>query len=386
MSVTTRGERIGQLATVGLAAIFAFAVLGYLFGGLPGGTVASGSAPPGATAAATPSPTPPPPTITVAQDTCCEQSARFFRATWESSQPVVAAAVSLAPDPGFACDAALDAGAKKGTFGCAGLLKGATQYVATLRLTTAGGAYPYEHRFKTMGDKLENVKWFTEFEDVKGEPLACAAASCRIIQNYTAGKDPMTAEQILAIGKTLNRSNDPGLDPAGIASVLKRLNPANNYHYYRYETREEATKASVYWLLRSGKPVVVISLAGQHAPLLIGFRGAFGTFYDDPVNQVTGVVVQDPQRGDVRPETAGRRPDKYRSPGFQTGQLLGLGEWYTDEWWLAYSYAPSLAGYGNIDRNDGAYPTPHWARTFVLIVDDGDAVNPPDREGRVKYR
>ena len=54
--------------------------------------------------------------------------------------------------------------------------------------------------------------------------------------------------------------------------------------------------------------------------------------------------------------------------------------------WLAYPYAPTLAGYGNIDRNDGASPAPHWARTFVLVVDDGDAANPPDREGRVKYR
>ncbi|MSQ37030.1 MAG: hypothetical protein EXR61_01785 [Chloroflexi bacterium] len=384
--MTTRGERVGQLVMLGLAALFAYAVLEFLTGGLPGG-VASSSSGLAATPTASPTPPPAPPRVTVAQDTCCDQSARFLRATWDSSEPVKVAAVAVVPDPGFACEATFDASAKKGAFGCVGLLKGATPYVATLRLTTAAGTFPFEHRFKTMGDKLENVKWFTEFEDVKGEPLACAAASCRIIQNYTSGgKDPMTAEQILALGMTLNRSNDPGLDPVGVAAVLKRLNPANNYHYYRYGTREEATTAAVYWLLRSGKPVVTITLAGQHAPLLIGFRGAFGTFYDDPVNTVSGVVVQDPQRGDVRPETASRRPDKYRTPGFQTGQLIGLGEWYTDEWWFAYSYATSLAGYGNIDRNDGAYPTPHWARTFVLIVDDGDADSPSDREGRVKYR
>ena len=40
----------------------------------------------------------------------------------------------------------------------------------------------------------------------------------------------------------------------------------------------------------------------------------------------------------------------------------------------------------NIERSDGAYPTPHWAGKFVIIVDDADAENPPDREGRVKFR
>ena len=40
----------------------------------------------------------------------------------------------------------------------------------------------------------------------------------------------------------------------------------------------------------------------------------------------------------------------------------------------------------NIERNDGVYPTPHWERKFVILVDDGDADNPPDREGRVRFR
>ena len=40
----------------------------------------------------------------------------------------------------------------------------------------------------------------------------------------------------------------------------------------------------------------------------------------------------------------------------------------------------------NIERSDGVYPTPHWEKQFVILVDDGDADNPPDREGRVKFR
>jgi hypothetical protein len=47
-------------------------------------------------------------------------------------------------------------------------------------------------------------------------------------------------------------------------------------------------------------------------------------------------------------------------------------------------YAGVVSGI-NIDRNDGAYPAPHWGGTFVLLVDDADAEWPSDREGRVKW-
>jgi hypothetical protein len=234
------------------------------------------------------------------------------------------------------------------------------------------------------------VKWFSEFEDPSGTPLACAAASCRIVQLYTTGDDPMTATQILELGQQFNVSLDPGLDPAAIATVLDRLDSGNDYHYYRFDTREDATEWAVYWLLRSGKPVIAITLAGQHAPLVIGFQGAYGVYYDDPVNSVEGVVVQDPQRGDMRPET-NRRPDKYRTPEFQTGRLLLLEEWYGDEWWFRFAFASTIRVPGttdrvSIERNDGAYPLPHWAGKFVLLVDDGDSEWPPASEGRIRFR
>ena len=375
----TRAERFAQIFVVSVALLFAVGVTGFVVRGRD----APGDA--GGTPAPTATPTPRPPTVKFTHDTCCAQTARYLRATWESSEKVTRATAALSPDPGFPCGTNADAGGAKGVITCQGLLRGATDYVAKLSLTTAVGAFAFEHKFKTMGDKLANVQWFTEFEDPHGDPLACAAASARIVQFYTTGEDKTTAEGILAAASPLNRSRDPGLDPVAIASIQKRLDARNNYHYYRFTSREEATKSAVYWLLRSGKPVHVITLAGQHDPLLVGFSGTFGTFYDDPVNQVGGVIVQDPQRGDMRPETASRRPDKYRTPGFQTGQLLDLGEWYRDEWWLGFTYTCCLSGV-NVDRSDGAYPTPHWAGTFVIIVDDGDADNPPDREGRVQWR
>ena len=377
----TRAERIGQLVTVVAALVFAVAVGGFLFGrGQSGGVSASATPSASATRAA--------PLVTFVHQTCCDQTARYFNVPWSVSEKVSAASLTVAPDPGFGCSATLDPSGLSGTASCTGLLAGATRFVATLAVTTTRGSFKTDHAFTTMGDKLTGVKWFTEFEKI-GEPLACAAASIRIVQSYTAGKDPMTAEEILSTGKELNKSKDPGLDPAAIAAMQRRLDEHNNYHYYRFDTREEATKSAVYWLVRSGKPVHVITLAGQHDPVLVGFTGYMGTFYDDPANKITEVVVEDPQRGDMRPETAGYRPDKYRTPGFQTGQPVGLQEWNTDEWWFGYSYlSPIRMPDGSllaIDRNDGVYGSPHWAGQFVIIVDDADASWPSDKEGRVKW-
>ena len=376
----TRGERIGQATLVVVALVFAYAVGGFLFG-------RGGGTGPGVTAS--PTATPKPPEVTFLQDTCCTQTARFMKVAWTASEKVNAVKLTVVPDPGFPCEAKIEESGLQGTMTCQGLLKGATDFAANLSVVTARGTYPFQHKFRTMGNRLENVKWFTEFEDPKADPLACAAASVRIVQNYTTGKDPLTATQILEQGKALNRSKDTGIDPVAIASMQRKLDARNAYHYYRFPTKDEATKSAIYWLVRSGKPVHVITLAGQHDPVLIGFTGAFGTFYDDPINAFTQVVVEDPQRGDTNPLTASHRPDKVRNADFQTGHALDLNEWYRDEWWLGFPYAASArqpnGSFINIERNDGAYATPHWGGQFVILVDDGDADWPSDKEGRVKW-
>ena len=378
----TRGERIGQVALVALGLVFAIAVGGFLFGRESTSTA-------GASASPTLAPALKPPEVTFAQDTCCTQTARFMKIAWTASEKANATKLTVAPDPGFPCDSIVDPSGTKGVLTCQGLLKGATDYTATLALVTTRGTFSYQQKFKTMGDKLAGVQWFTEFEDPRGDPLSCAAASVRIVNSYTTGKDPLTATQILQQGQALNKSRDPGIDPVAIAAMQKKLGAANNYHYYRFATREEATKSAVYWLVRSGKPVHVISLGGQHDPVLIGFTGTFGTYYDDPNNAFTQVIVEDPQRGDTNPLTASHRPDISRSTGFQTGQPIDLTEWYRAEWWLGSAYLSPIrmpdGSFLGIDRNDGAYPTPHWATQFVILVDDGDADWPSDKEGRVKW-
>ncbi len=375
-------------AIVSLALALSAAVLAILaFGGAAVAPPANAPASPTALAASAVTsvrPSAPPPEIAFDPPAGRTQAARFLSVRFRSNVALESARVVVVPDPGFACAAQLDA-PTTGGFGCVGLLPGPVDFAATLTVRADGRDTQARYTFRTMGQRLEGVHWFTEFEDPTADPLACAAASCRIVQFFTAGDDKMTATAILNFGRQFDRSRDPGLDPAAIAEVLHRMDARNTYHYYRLESREEATKAAVYWLLRSAKPVVVISLAGQHAPVLIGYAGEFGTFYGDTVNRVAGVVIEDPQRGDLDPRTSNRRPDKYRSAEFQTGRLLGLPEWYGDEWWLAFSYTCCLDGV-NIDRSDGAYPLPHWAGKYVIVADDGDADWPSDREGRVRFR
>lgn len=381
--MTGRSDARPLAIMVGIAVLFAAVLYGAVSGGRLGGLSPAATASPAPSAARGP-------VVKIVHDTCCKQTARYLNASWESSERVTNATFSLTPAPPFDCSASIDPSGLTGHFGCAGLLQGATSFIGRLALTTLSGTFPFDRPFRTMGDRLDDVKWFTEFEDPTAEPLACAAASIRIIQNYTTGEDKLTATQILQLGQQLNKSADPGTDPAGIAAVLHRLSDQNNYHYYRYDTRDDATGAAVYWLVRSGKPVIVLTLGGQHAPVVTGFQGAYGTYYDDPANKIAGVIVEDPQRGDLRPETLSHRPDKPRAADYQTGHLVPLKEWTSDEWWLGFAYQPTIKLSNgttlNIERNDKAYPTPHWAGKFVVIADDGDSTWPSDKEGRVKFR
>jgi len=323
---------------------------------------------------ATPSPSPPALALAPVRDPA--QAPRGLAGRWTASVPMADVRVTVAPAVPFPCTATRDPDGRSGGYGCTGLLPAATEVTITIDATTAAGAATAAQTFRTVGTRLVGVPWYSEFEDPAGEPLACAAASVRIIHAFTTGKDATTAAALLALGRPGNRSADPGLDPAAIAALLTRLEPTDRYHYYRFGSREEATRGAAYWLARSAKPVIVISLAGQHAPVLTGYEGVIATHFGDPANGVSALTIEDPQRGDLQPATRSRRPDK--------------PEWYGDEWWLGYAYQGVIkmpdGSFLDIDRNDGAYPRPHWAGTYVIIADDGDAANPPDREGRVPFQ
>ncbi len=218
----TPGERLGQAIVVMVGLVFAIAVGGFILRGGPADVGVGVSPTPSA------SPTTKAPDVKFTQDTCCTQTARSMRATWESSEKVQKAMFELRPDPGFPCATSLDPSGMKGVLSCQGLIHGATDYTATLSLTVGRDVFRYDQKFRTMGDRLSDVKWFTEFENPTGDPLACAAASIRIVQNYTAKQDAMTAEQILTTGRPYNKSRDPGLDPVAIATMQKRLDSARS--------------------------------------------------------------------------------------------------------------------------------------------------------------
>jgi hypothetical protein len=319
------------------------------------------------------------------------QAPRYVAGRWSSTLPLLDVQFVVTPEPAFRCAVTVDPDRQAGTYGCEGLLPAAADMRLELMGTTSLGDRARATRnFRTMADRLSAVPWFTEFEDPNGPALACAAASVRIIQTFTTGRNIATAAQILTRGRPLNKSADPGIDPAAIAAVITALEPTNRYHYYRFATREAATRAAVYWLLRSAKPVIALSLAGQHAPVVTGYTGTIGPTLADPA-RLTGLVIEDPQRGDLDPATAKHRPDKSRSAEFQTGKLVGIDEWYADDWWFRDAYKGSIifnsdAKLHDVDRSDAVYPKPHWDGMFVILVDDGDAANPPDREGRVAVR
>lgn len=331
-----------------------------------------------------------PPVITFDPPHDTAQAPRFVAGRWASSLPLLDVQLSVSPEPLFRCGATVDADRQGGTYACDGLLPAALDMRLELTGTTTQGARARAIRnFRTMGDRLSGVPWFTEFEDPNGDALACAAASARIIQAFTTGRDIQTARQILARGRPLNKSADPGIDPAAIAAVITALEPTNRYHYYRFARKEDATRAAVYWLLRSAKPVIALSLAGQHAPVITGYTGTFGPGSTDAVG-LTALVIEDPQRGDLDPATAKHRPDKSRSVEFQTGKVVSVGEWYNDDWWFRDAYKGSIvfssdAKLHDVDRSDTVYPKPHWDGMFVILVDDGDASTPPDREGRLQW-
>ena len=373
----------------GRALVVAIAVL--IAGCAPAPAVRAASPDPASPTAPPTLPAPPAPALVLGPVRDVTQAPRFVVGRWTSSLPVADVRATIIPALPFPCAATRDPDGRSGGYGCAGLLPAATDIRITLDVVTAaGGRAAAVQAYRTVGPRLVGVPWFSEFEDPVGEPLACAAASVRIIHAFTTGRDALNATALLSLGRIGNRSADPGLDPAAIAALLTRLEPTDRYHYYAFGSKEDATRGAAYWLARSAKPVIVISLAGQHAPVLIGYEGLIGTDLGDPANQIAGVVVEDPQRGDLQPTTQSRRPDKPRSAEFQTGKRIGLAEWYGDEWWLGYAYQGVIrmpdGSFIDIDRSDGTYPRPHWAGKFVIIVDDGDADWASDKEGRVKFR
>jgi len=153
------------------------------------------------------------------------QAPRWITGRWSSSLPLLDVQLTVTPQPGFACAASMDPGRQTGGYSCDGLLPPATDVRLELVATSGQGGHARATRsFRTMAERLSGVPWFTEFEDPNGEALACAAASVRIIQTFTTGRDLATAREGLARLDILRKMEqsldpDPGTPFARVAAL-----------------------------------------------------------------------------------------------------------------------------------------------------------------------
>src|SRR5437762_3106695 len=140
--------------------------------------------------AASPTASVAPALITFAAGRDAAQAPRFIAGRWSATVPLRDLRLTVFPEPAFACRATIDPAGRSGTYGCDGLFPPLADLRIELVGTTSDGARAAGARaMHTMGDRLTGVPWFTEFEDPNGEALACAAASARIIQAFTTGRD-----------------------------------------------------------------------------------------------------------------------------------------------------------------------------------------------------
>ena len=236
-----------------------------------------------------------------------------------------------------------------------------------------------------MGNRLADVKWFTEFENPTGDPLACAAASIRIVQNYTAKQDPMTAEQILAAAKPYNKSRDPGLDPGGDRDDPEAARPEQQLSLLPLRDA------------RRGDEVRGVLAGAQRRSRCTSSRSRGSTTRcssDSPACSArsTTIPANTIDAGRRAGSAARRHAARDREPPARQVPHARIPD------------RPAARPRGVVRRrvvaalhlrgrrvrrehrsNDGAYTAPHWAGQFVLLVDDGDAEWPSDREGRSKW-
>ena len=198
-------DRMRALSAVTLSACAIIAAA--CAGGSPGAEASP-------SARASPTRAAPPPGIAFEAPRDPSQAPRYVAGRWTANVPLFDVRLAVMPDPSFTCSVTVDPGRQAGAYSCDGLLPPATDVRLELSATSGEGAQGRATlSFRTMADRLSGVPWFTEFEDPNGEALACAAASVRIIQTFTTGRDIATAAEILARGRLSNKSADPGSTP-----------------------------------------------------------------------------------------------------------------------------------------------------------------------------
>lgn len=154
-------------------------------------------------------------------------------------------------------------------------------------------------------------------------PYCAAAASIMVMRAFGISHGAGALTRTFATGRAGNTTNDPGLDPDGIAHLMRAYGGEGRIHTARSPW---AFIDDVVGRLNNGVSVVALTEAGNHTVTVFGYEAIRG-------GEVTGLYVADPLTG-----FAG---------------LLGVDEWFTAPYWMGERF--SAAG-------------PAWQDSYVFVT------------------
>lgn len=154
-------------------------------------------------------------------------------------------------------------------------------------------------------------------------PYCAAAAAIMVMRDLGIPHGDGALAHTFEIGRTGNTTNDPGLDPYGIAFLMRAFGGEGRIHAY---ASPHAFIDEIVGRLNNGVTAVALSEAGGHAVTVFGYDADRG-------GDVTGLYVADPLTG-----FAGR---------------VGVDEWFSSVYWMGERFRA---------------PGPDWQGTYVFVT------------------
>lgn len=142
-------------------------------------------------------------------------------------------------------------------------------------------------RFQSQLDESAPAGWEGE-----GTPFCAAAASIMVLADFGRVldvRDPLA--RTFRIGRSGNSTDDPGIDPDGVAHLMRIHSGDGAIHVHRSRW---TFIDDVIGRLNHGVPVVAFTTAGDHAVTVFGYEAVNG-------GDVTALLAADPLSGYVGP-------------------------------------------------------------------------------------
>ena len=154
-------------------------------------------------------------------------------------------------------------------------------------------------------------------------PYCAAAASLTVMESFGVSLPASPLASTFAIGRAGNTTDDPGLDPDGIAHLMRHFGGAGRVHAYADRGR---ALDELIGRLNANAPVVALTQAGNHAVTVYGYQALAG-------GPVTALYVADPLSGFMG--------------------LVPVDRWLWAHLWMGTPFAAPGAG---------------WRGTFVFVA------------------